>query len=375
MAARAPIRVAIDAHVVGRQQTGNETYIVNLAEALAARSDVEVRTFVDRGMPWPGDAPPPVEALQWRSRYMRVPLELPTRARRMGADLLHVQYVAPPVRRLPVVAPIHDISFEELDGAFPRTTEWRLKATVRWTAHHAAAVVASSAYTRMRIIDRYRLAPERVHVALLGVHARWRPMPDDESLPDRAALPRLAALPTTFVLAVGNLHPRKNLARLTLAVDRARRSGAGDLQLVIVGKRLWKAAELDAAIRKVDAQAWTHLPGYVTDDELRRLYGRATVVAYPSLYEGFGLPVLEAMACGAPVVASNTTSIPEVAGDAALLVEPLDVDAIAMAIASVATDEERRSAMRTASLARAATFTWERCAAETVVAYRSALGR
>jgi glycosyltransferase involved in cell wall biosynthesis len=364
-----PIRVALDAHVVGRRQTGNETYVVNLAEALAARSDVRATVFLDAGTPWPSAAPVVTEALRLRTPYLRLPFELPMRARRGGAQLLHVQYVSPPLPRLPVVTTIHDISFEDLPNAFPRATELRLKASIRLAARRSAAVIASSSYTRERLIDRYRLRPERVHVALLGVHPRWSPAPPD------APTPEGLTLPGRFVLAVGNVHPRKNLPRLVHAVDRARRMGADDLGLVVVGRRLWQAADLDRAIREVRGESWTHLPGYVPDEALRVLYSRATVVAYPSLYEGFGLPVLEAMACGAAVVASSATSIPEVAGDGAILIDPLDTDGLAAALLLVASDSATRMGLRAAALRRAADFSWDRCAAETVSAYRAALAR
>ncbi len=370
MAAADPLRVALDAHVVGRRQTGNETYIVSLAEALARRADVMATVFLDAGTPWPSGEPVVTEALRLRTPYLRLPLELPLRARRSGAQLLHVQYVAPPLPRLPVVTTIHDISFEDLRNAFPRATELRLKGSVRLAAKRSAAVIASSTYTRERLIDRYNLRPERVHVALLGVHRKWSPVPPESGAPEG-----LTALPARFVLAVGNVHPRKNLPRLVRAVAQVRDHSVDDLELVVVGRRLWQSADLDRAIRDVRGESWVHLPGYIPDDALRYLYSRATVVAYPSMYEGFGLPVLEAMACGAAVVASSATSIPEVAGDGAILVDPLDTDGLAAAIDLVASDETTRTNLRAAGLRRATAFSWDRCAAETVVAYRAALAR
>jgi glycosyltransferase involved in cell wall biosynthesis len=362
------MRVAIDGHVVGRRQTGNETYIVSLAEALADRADMDPRVYIDEGAEWPGSAVR-LDHLRVRTPFLRVPFELPMRAARSGAQLLHVQYVAPPVSRIPVVTTIHDISFEDLEGAFPRRTELRLRVSVRLSARRSAMVIASSSYTRERLLERYGLRPEKVHVAPLGVHPKWRPVADEE----REALTAPLNLPRRFAMAVGNLHPRKNLPRLIRAMARARASGASDLGLVLVGQRLWRAEDVDAAIREVGDAAWIHVTGYVPSDVLRAIYGTATVVVYPSLYEGFGLPVLEAMACGAPVVASNTTSIPEVAGDAAVLVDPLDVDALATAILGVATRQDVRDRLRLAAGARAAEFTWARCADATVRAYRAAL--
>jgi glycosyltransferase involved in cell wall biosynthesis len=366
-----PIRVALDAHVVGRRKTGNETYIVNLAEALARRDDVEPTVYLDAGTAWPSTAVLRRRDLRWRAPYLRVPLELPFRAKRDGAQLLHVQYVAPPVARLPIVTAIHDVSFEDVAGLFSWRTEMRLKLTVRLSARRAAAVITISEFTRSRISHHYGIDPERIVVTHLGVDRRWRPLDGD------AARDRLAdtVLPDRFVLAVGNLHPRKNISRLVRAVARARQSGAGDLHLVLAGQPGWRAEQVGRTVEEVGGGDWVHRLGYVDDDHLQALYCAADVVAYVSVYEGFGLPVIEALACGAVVVASSTTAIPEVAGDAALLVDPTSDQGVADGIARAATDKELRASLKLAGPARAAGFTWERCAERTLEAYRLALLR
>jgi glycosyltransferase involved in cell wall biosynthesis len=372
MAAATPkILAGIDAHVVGRRQTGNETYVVNLANALARRPDVKPLAYLDAGSAWPGPDGPQTRELSWRSSFLRIPLELPARARRDGCDLLHVQYVVPPVTRLPVVTMIHDVSFEDIPGLFPRRTELRLKLTVRYAVRVSSALVTVSEFTRGRIASHYGVDPDRIIVTPNGVGDRWRPVPKDE------ALARLAdrSLPPNFVLAVGNLHPRKNIPRLVRAIAAARRAGAGDLHLVLAGQPWWRTGEIDGAIEQAAAGEWVHFLGYVDDASLLALYSCANVVAYPSLYEGFGLPVLEALACGSVVVASNATSIPEIAGDAAILFDPEDEDAMADAIATAATDEPARVRLRRAAPLQTARFTWDRCAELTVSAYRAALAR
>ena len=159
------------------------------------------------------------------------------------------------------------------------------------------------------------------------------------------------------------------------AIAAARRSGAGDLHLVLAGQPRWGAGEINRAIEQAAAGDWVHFLGYVDDASLLALYSCANVVAYPSLYEGFGLPGLEARACGAGVAASNATSIPEVAGDAAILFDPEDEAAMADAIARGATDERTRARLRRAAPLQTARFTWDRCAESTVSAYRAALAR
>ncbi len=363
------IRPALDAHVVGRRKTGNETYIVNLANALARRADTRPIAYVDKGTVWTDPGGPETRELRSRAPFFRIPFELPARAHHDRCDLLHVQYVAPPLARLPIVAAIHDVSFEDVPGLFARKTELRLKVTVRLTAARSKMVIAISEFTRSRLIHHYGLDPSKVVVTPLGVDARWRPL----SQGDAAARLHDLNPPNSYVLAVGNLHPRKNIPRLIRAVAAARKGGAGDLHLLLAGQRWWRSDHIDEAIEAADAGGWVRMLGYVDDDVLPALYSSATVVAYPSLYEGFGLPVAEALACGSVVVASNTTSIPEIAGDAAILIDPTDVRAMAEAIMLAATDRGLRDELTKAGPLQVAGFSWDRCADLTVDAYRTAL--
>jgi glycosyltransferase involved in cell wall biosynthesis len=357
-----PIRVAFDAHSVGRRQTGNERYAVELATALAARDDVRVIAYLDRGVRWPTDAQPTPELRELRIRapQLRIPFELPWRARRDRADVLQVSYVGPPVGGPPLVTTVHDVSFEDEPQLFALPTRLRLQWLVRRSVHRSAAVTAVSEFTRGRLIDLYRLDPGKVHVVHDGVGSHWRPITASESA---AALSGLA-LPESFVLFVGTSHERKNLPRLIAAVNALRTDGWPDLGLVIAGPPGAPHPEV-----------WVRHLGYVDDLVLRALYGRAAVVAYVSLYEGFGLPVIEALASGATVVASDTTGVGEAAGDACVLVDPTDVDAIAAALRSAIADDTVRAELRGRVPAHLAKFTWTRAAKAMAEVYRGVVRR
>ena len=181
-------------------------------------------------------------------------------------------------------------------------------------------------------------------------------------------------LPDRFVLAIGNVHPRKNIPRLIRAVAALRSDGFADLGLVLAGQRQWGGTEVERTIDAVRGQGWVHATGYIDDEALVAIAARASVVAYPSLYEGFGFPVLEGLACGKPVVTSDATATREVAGDAALLVDPRSVDAIAAGIHEALTSTLVQRRARELGPAHAARYTWDRCAEMTVDAYRRILG-
>ncbi len=374
-----PIRVALDAHSVGRQQTGNERYVIELGNALALREDVEVVALVNRGTPWPADTGaelakggagrPEIVELRTRRPQLRIPYELPLAARRARADVLQVTYVAPPVSPVPVVTVVHDVSYEDLPELFPLRTRLRLKAFVRLAVRRSAAVVCSSSFTRDRVLSIYGANPERVHFVPAGVTPSWRRLPPDVTRERLAALD----LPPRFVLAAGSDHPRKNLPRLIAALAEVRARGAPDIQLVLAGPRGAGAATIEDAIVANGAAGWVRHVGYVADDVLNALYCAADIVANTSLYEGFGLPALEALGCGAVVVAGDTTSLPEVCGDAALLVDPRDTQAIASAIHNALNNERMRARFRDEGPHQAARFGWPDSAAAMVDVYRALL--
>jgi glycosyltransferase involved in cell wall biosynthesis len=257
------------------------------------------------------------------------------------------------------VCTIHDIipidHPEWFSKSFSAWYQWLLPALARSAQH----LIAVSEFTRTRVIDAFGLKPEKVSVVLNGVGPEFTPRPEEEIARVKT---RLGIGEQPYVLYVGSLEPRKNLARLVAAWTRIH-SQCQDVQLVITGlnkggSKVFAAVKID----KIPAGVFT---GFVEDADLPALYSGATAFVYPSLYEGFGLPPVEAMACGTPVITSDGTSLSEVVGDAAVLVDPESADSIADAILRVTASESLRSEMRRRGLERARRFNWDDAAAGT----------
>ena len=358
-------RVAIDAHTVGRRATGNETYVRQLIGSLSVRADVDCVVMAD---PAASIHPPKgrIHRFRVRNPVLRLLTDLATPGRTVDADLLHVQYVRPPRCDVPVVTTIHDISYEHFPELFTRRAVMRMRATIPWSARHSRLVLTGSAYSRADLIDRYELDARRVRLTPYAADERFAPQPIERVA---EALRRLG-IPSDYILCVGNLQPRKNLPRLFEAYASLPRDRP---PLVVVGQRAWLHEPVLEGVRSLGLDDQVFFTGYVAAEDLPALYSGALVFAYPSLFEGFGLPVVEAMACGAPTLSSWSSSIPEVAGDAAVLVDPTRVDAIAEGLGRLISDAELRRSLSVAGVEQAARFSWARCAAETVAAYRDAL--
>lgn len=273
--------------------------------------------------------------------------------------------IAPLICPVPVVLTIHDMSL----FLQARTQPWRSLLTVRpivpLAARRAAAIITLSQYTRQDMIRRLKIDPGTIHVVYGAPSSQFKPVTDGGEL-DRVR--RQYGLPDRCVLYVGTLEPRKNIPHLLRAFAQVRRTHP-DVRLVMAGQLGWKHRAIWREIEALglaDAVQWL---GYVPAADLPALYSLATAFAFPSLYEGFGLPVIEAMACGTPVLTSQDTALAEVAGDAALLIDPLEVEAIAAGLICLLNDSALRDELRARGLHRAAEFSWERSAAETVKVY------
>jgi glycosyltransferase involved in cell wall biosynthesis len=351
-------RVLFDAHQLGRRQTGNETYVRELLRGLRGRDDLELIAAVEAGQRPTDVLAPPVRLRRIPSNGFARLAAMALIARQERPDVVHAVYFLPPATGRPTVLTVHDISFERFPEFFSRRARVRDRLLIRASARAASRVVTVSETSRRDLVELYGLPEGRVVAIPNGVSPRFRPADGATWAPYGGDRP-------LRVLAVGTLQPRKNLVRLmdSLAiVGRELR-----VQLRVVGPDGHQAA----AIRKrLSSSVETEIVGWLDDDALADEYRRADVFAYPSIYEGFGLPVIEAMACGTPVVTSTGGSLPEVAGDAALIVDPYDVAALAAAIRRIAEDGPGAAVLRARGLTRAATFTWERSAALHAAVYR-----
>ena len=369
----APVnRVAVDATAVPARLTGAGVYVARVLAELAARDDLELEAFCAPSsagaLAAPGLRLRPVR-LAGAGRPARIAwtqLLAGRAARRAGAGLLHgVHYELPLRSRLPQVVTVHDLTLLT-------HPEWHEASKVRyfgWAMRRAVAsatrVLCVSATTAADLTERLGVPGDRVDVTPLGTDLRpatWASV---------AEVRRRLGLDGPYLLGLGTVEPRKDLPTLV----RAFAALAAELphRLVLAGLAGWGAGELEAAVAASGVADRILVTGYVADADKAALLTGADVFAYPSRYEGFGLPVLEAMACGTPVVTTTGGSLPEVAGDAATLIDPGDEDALAAAIAKLATDLAARQDAAARGLARAATFTWKRCADLTATAYARAI--
>jgi glycosyltransferase involved in cell wall biosynthesis len=301
----------------------------------------------------------------WLGQMARMPLNryLP------DAELYHAtEHLLMPLRRVPTVLTVHDLIFLQTPEHHKPLNRWYLRWTLPLYCRRADHIIAVSETTRRDLIAAYDLPPEKISVIYEAADPRFYPQPPAVQSQIRAAY----GLPDQYLLYVGTIEPRKNLERLLAAWAPLYRSGDCPA-LVIIGKRGWLSEGFFAALEDSPARQGVLLTGYVPDQDLPALYSSATTFVWPSLYEGFGLPPLEAMACGSPVVCSNASSLPEVVGDAALLFNPENTDELRERLRYVVRDEALRRDLRARGLARAAAFSWQRTAEETVRVYEMVL--
>ena len=369
-------RIGIDARKVA--DFGIGSYIRNLIEGIARLSEAQQYLFrvyvpgADR------DALPPLpshfEIVQEDSPGYSIS-ELTGFAWRLWRDRLDLfhatHYVIPPLARARAVVTIHDIIHVLYPQFLPnRAALLYARVMIRRALSRADRIVTVSHNTKRDLVDYFGIAPARIEVIYNGVAARFRP-----DLP-RAERDRVAAkygLPRPYLLFLGGEKPHKNVRSVLRAFAEARRERALPHTLVLAGPMPPNRSRVEALISALDLESRVVRTGIVPEEDLPGLFAGADAFLYPTLYEGFGLPVAEAMACGTPVLTSSTSALQEIAGGYAYLVDPMDVDAIARGIADLATDPSRRAELAELGKRRAAGFSWDRAAAETLRVYADAL--
>jgi glycosyltransferase involved in cell wall biosynthesis len=367
------MRIAIDVTSMPREKVGAGYYMQNLVKGLAEipsanrylvfapRDDVASFGVANTGFSF--------DSFGIDSRIGRLLWEqtvLPIRLRQHRADLLHsTHYTIPILGGARRIVTFHDMTFflyPEMHTSYKR---FFFRMMISISSRRANAIIADSESTRQDILRLLKLDPAKVYAVPLGVSPQFRPIHDRAEI---ESIRRKYHLPEQLILHVGVLEPRKNMSRLVQTFKQIVSRGFPH-HLVFVGRKGWMYGELFQTIRELGIADRVIFTGYVPGEELPLLFNAADLSVYPSLYEGFGLPVLEAMACGVPVVTSNISSMPEIAGDAGILVNPRDVNELADAMCRVLTDRALHDELAHKGRARSKLFTWERTARETLAVY------
>lgn len=363
--------IGVDAsRAVTARRTGTEFYSQRLIPALLALENTHrFRLYFNtppRELGFLGrtKVPAPRRVALWIISFprlwthIRLGLELMIRS----PDVIFVpSHVLPVWTSVPAVATVHDLGYLHFPEAHPARQRWYLDWSTRHNARTARVLIADSGATKADLVTHYGVPPSKIVVAYPGFDDNLRPVTDPAMI---SAVKRRYGIRNDYFIHIGTLQPRKNLIRLVHAF--ARMPSDVQLQLVLAGKKGWLYAELFETVRHLGLEERVLFPGYVNDEDKAALLSGAVAYLFPSLYEGFGFPSLEAQACGAPLICSNSSSLPEVAGEGALLVDPTDVNALALAMIRVLRDEELRAKLIARGRKNLERFSWGTCA-ETVM--------
>lgn len=354
------MHLVINATELGRQRGGNESYITGVIDGLTALKPSTQITLLTCDWGQPLYLPPGLRQVSL-GPYRRLPFFLWQQTialHRLQADWYLSNYFLPPLSSCRGAVVVHDLSFRAHPEYFPRTVAVYMNWLTGLAIRKAGCILTVSEFSRQELIQFYPVAHERVVVIPNGVDAGLQPLSDKVSqAAEQSILARYGITPP-YIFALGNIHPRKNLARLLDAYLGLPVKTEALPSLVWGGLERWASGPLVDRARR----AGVIMPGFIAPADLPTLYRQAEFLVYPSLYEGFGLPPVEAMACGTPVITSNTSSLPEVVGDAALTVDPTNTEEIAAAMAQLLADPSLRQRLRLAGLERAKRFSWQETA-------------
>lgn len=362
------LRVGIDAHAIGQRLTGNEVYIRNLIRQYAGLDhSAKLTAYIT--------AP---EAKAWipencnlayvsRNPFVRLGFELSREIRKNPIDLLHVQYTAPLFCPAPVVVTIHDVSYLEHPEYFRKFRANQLRLSTSHTVKNAAQIITVSEFSRRRIAKAYGLDAADILVTPNAPQEQFRPLKREAAMFE---VHQALGIDKPYILHLGDWHPRKNQINLIRAFEQLIKNYPSlEHRLVLTGKHTWFSPQVLEEVRRCGVKDRIVVTEFVDDKLLPALYNAASVFAFPSWYEGFGLPVVEAMACGRPVVCSDTTALPETTQGAALLFRPDSVEEQMRAIRDLLLDADLAERMSRKSLQRAKQFKWRDTASKTLDAY------
>jgi glycosyltransferase involved in cell wall biosynthesis len=363
------LRVGIDIHSIGSQKGGNETYYRELVRGLATvPCNHEFILYYTN----------PVttqlcnlngrfsrQAVHPSPRWLRIPVGFPWRMRKDKLDVFHAQYIVPPFPSCKTVVSIFDLAHERYPEFFHTFEGRALRALVRGSAKRADHVVTVSYFSAGDLVEIYGVKPDNITVIYLAASDDFRPM-DQEVC--RGYVRNKYGLASPYILYAGRLQARKNLVRLVEAYSRLHRKGIEE-NLVLVGKQDWRADEILDCVRKNGLESRVSFLGYVPGEDLPYLYNAAKLFVYPSIFEGFGLPVVESMACGTPTITSQGSSLEEIAGDGALLVDPLSASSIGDAMERALEDPTLLRSLSERGLARSKQFSYRTAASKTLAIY------
>jgi glycosyltransferase involved in cell wall biosynthesis len=365
------MKIAIDVHSLGSQSGGNETYCRQLLRGLAQSpgtnqyelfyTDPSVINQEDTGSGAFRYTPIP------KNPIVRICGVLPRLLAQTKPDVFHAQYVLPPFVKTKTVLAIHDLAHEHFPEFFHPVEALRMRKLVRWSAKRASHIMTISEFSAADIARRFDLPREKITVAHLAASPDFHPRDKAQS---QEYLARKYGLTFPFILYVGRIQARKNLPRLVEVYARLRKQGLA-AKLVLVGKKDWQSGQLLEKIKELNLEDSVVFPGFVPFEDLPLFYNAAEVFVFPSFFEGFGLPVVESMASGVPTITSIGSSLEEVAGDGALLIDPSDTDSIADALGKVLGDPGLRQDLALRALKRSKEFTAGNLAEKALAVYRS----
>lgn len=380
------IKLALNGGALLLPHTGIASYTRNLAIALRESGAVDMRCFY--GLGWSQEiraaAAPGASTLRDmilkliprpRGVFNRLGIQrrfFRAGVRKYGFDVYHEPSFLPFPFPGPTVITVHDLSTYRYPETHPPDRVRTIKEQLPAAIQQAAAIIVDSHFVAREVIETFQVSPDRVSAIHLGVSREFCPRQAAEASP---CISRFGLNHGRYIFAVGTLEPRKNLVQAINAYgalpDRVRES----MPLVIAGMRGWLTGNLETQIRRYEEQGQVRWLGYVSAEDLPLLYSGARMLVYPSLYEGFGLPVLEAMASGVPVITSNRASLPEVAGDVGLMVDPEDVDGMRACMLRLIDNQDEAARLGALGIDRARQFTWQACAQKTLAVYRRVIGQ